>query len=552
MTNKFITPSQNDPNRFTSNYQVGTQFHQSASKERRRNIEQYLNSLNGTNEFTVELKQVETAKINMPTGDNGEPTVIIPTYEELESPLQGVSDEVFRAMIQYANALHEYGHHMYTDQPTMSEGFENLTQLIEQQVNNKIGSSSQSLSVYKYTQEIANVCKDILNAIEDGAIEEAVRAEHDSSAVAQRFAMKNNTFIARPSEEIEKEKSQNVTLIMALHIASMDLAKVDTGSLRRLMDENDTKYQFKNEEHKKAFLSIFKDLQNTVVDSFTTSNARVRKQHIFEFLEEKVVPKIIELGVNPSETNNRDHLRNRQQNDVDDNSSGRSQQQSQGLENNTKKQAANQQAVIVQQQVEIPDDKDGEHDGDDGDNANNSQQQSSSVSSGESNTSEQNSNKTPTSGSSDTDNNSPPNPENTTERNEGGGTGTKTHNQNEEHHQNSTCPSCGSGDIDSVTVRADKEIAARVDAPFDINEPWIDTLEFVSSDKRGVCGFRIMTNKSEEVPVNRIETSEYTVFEITGGIEVLERFDTYPPQTDINGCKCNKCGCEWTPTIGGE
>lgn len=532
----FISTRPNNSHRRKSDYQVGTQIHASETPERKQSLERYLNSLGPHNDFQVNLsKSATTARIQMPQTEDGHPVVTIPTYDDLESPFDSISNEVFRAMIQYANALHEFSHHKYTDQYAMTEAFEDL----QEHISNEVHDEYNEQVTAGFTGYLLKLCKDIWNAIEDGAIEEAVREEYSSPHIAQRLAIKNRAFIAQPNQEISAEQRKNVSYDMAIHTAAMDLAKVDTGKLRRLVDKEDDSWQFGDEEHKETFYTVYDELQDVVVDALTMGNPKARTDRVFDFLKDTVVPETLSLLPEPEETPDREQLRNRQRDDIENNNSGGSQQQaasnalSQKSKQNVKKER-NIESIdskVQQQQDGEKSDSDREDRNDGGETQGKSRGEESENTDGsaEGQTTE-----------SGDDSETTANQQSNALNNAGG-------NQSSD---SVSCPNCSSDTVSPITMDVDKEIGARVDAPFTVTEDWIGSVEFVLSTEKGVCGFRVQTTGT--VPTQPLEQGRYTVFDIPTGIEILEPFDDYPDTVTVNGYHCDDCSHEWVPVIGGE
>lgn len=568
---KFITADPNNSHRNRRSHGTVNQIHTSASTERRRSLERYLNSLSTTNNFQVILDpNAETAQIRMKQSEDEHPVVTIPTYEDLESPLPDVSNEVFRAMVQYANALHEYGHHQHTDQYTTKEEFNKLEESIDDKLDDSNIGGRQKQALKQYLMKIS---KDLMNAIEDGAIEEAIRNEHPSSRIAQRLYMKNNAFIASPTSEAPEERRKNVSLDLAVHTAAMDLAKVDTGALRRLVDDEDQSWQFANEEDKEQFYELYEDLQEIVIEALTIGNPQIRTKKVFKFIDETVIPAFLALLPDPEDTPDRDHLRNRQQDDVEENESGEaSQQQSQGLSQNSKQQIAQQHSVITVETSTSQQANGGESD-EEKDDSDQNNQNNSSQENGEGNRSNSQETESQSKGSSTSsekseseqqskENGNSEEQESTNNPNQSGETshsGENTQDTDNSSQQNVgspdndqtiNCPNCGSENVEQIEETVKRKIGARVNAPFNANEQWVDDIEFVVDEQREVCGFRVTTNGT--VPKDRIEQGKYTVFDIPAGVEILEPYDDYPQQMNVQGYNCNECDNNWIPMMGGN
>lgn len=595
---KFISarPDRNHNEASSGSYTVGTSIHLAASRQRQANLETYsyhLTKEENLSVYVVDSEQdvidaglghflgqirLDTAQI-LQSEEFDETIVIIPAYSDLENPFDtdNVSDEEFRSIIQYANALHETGgHYQHTDQPSVNRCFQELQDYV----------SGYPKPVQKMLLEL---CKDLWNAIEDGAIEEAIRNERGSKA-AQRLAVKNETFIARGVKTYPADVKENVSLELALHLASMDLAKYDTGSLRRLLDSEDDSWQFKDEEHKEAFFDIYDELRQTVEDTMVTANPAARTHRIFDFLE-TVVDVLTEKFPDPDEQDqqSREKLRENQKDDSQNQSGKPQQQQSQGLQDNSEDDVAQQHANVTQQTVERNSD-DEDSNGDDGqaddrdadssntDNGNpeegvesdSSNQQSGDQQSGDDSSDQggelgdeaSDGSESGQSGDSsesgevgedgDVSDGSEPS-DGDTQGQDGAASenGPRTGDSSGDNADNVTepdCPSCGSSETGRLVQDVDGMIAARVNAPFDITASWVGNITFVSNDD--VCGFRVDAQGS--VPRQQIEQNGYKVVDVSGSVEILELRENYSDIEQVRGFDCDSCGHEWVPTIGGD
>jgi hypothetical protein len=567
-------------------------MHLAASRQRQENLETYGYHLTKEKDLNVYVLDDEEDIINAGLGafindirldtaqiiqakELDETIVIIPAYTDLENPFDtdNVDDEEFRAIIQYANLLHESGgHYQHTDQPSVRNCFEDLEEYV----------SGYPYPVQEFLMELSN---DLWNAIEDGAIEEAIRNERGSKA-AQRLAVKNETFIARSMKTYEKKQKQNVTLEFALHLASMDLAKYDTGALRRLLDQDDESWQFKDDEHKEAFLGIYDDLRETVEDAMVTGVPAARTYRIFEFLE-TVIDVVTEKFPEPDEQDqpSRDKLRENQKDDAQNQSGEAQQQQSQGLEENSKEDVAQQHANVTQQTVEIEsddtdsdgDDESGEESGErsesdaqqsengDEDRGGNEEQQS-----GEQQADDQSADQSGELGEEASDAGESGEAGDSSETGESGDagqasgadeqgqdagasdddqrTGDSSGDADSSETTEPPCPACGSDDTGRLVQDVDGMIAARVNAPFDITASWVGNITFVSNDE--VCGFRVDPQGS--VPREKIEQNGYKVVDVGGNVEILEPRSRYGETEQVRGFDCESCGNAWVPTIGGD
>ncbi len=570
---KFISarPDRNHGEYESNRYNVGTNMHLAASPQRQRNLESYALQITNEDNLVVQIvdsqddvyelqkhgvprRQVEQIRTDTACIINDESIdktiIVIPSYSNgnLENPFAELSDEEFRAIIQYANMLHEAGgHYPHTDQPTVNDCFEKIQE--------KLSGYPQQVQ-----QQLAKLTKDLWNAIEDGAIEEAIRNERGSIA-AQRLAVKNSTFIAQSVKEAPAEHRQNISVVDAVRTAAMDLAKCDTGALRRLLDEDDPSWQFKDDEHEKRFLEIYDDLQGVIQDALTIANPAVRTYRIFDFLAE-LIDFLTEDMPDPEEFQEalREAMQESEMDDTDNQSGQAQKKHSQGLQQNSKQEVGKQQAQTTKQTVTVQTGQqsgDGDSDSSDGsetgDGSQSGQQSGGDPDSDGSSDGGQDASSGDDSTASDDSQSMSDQGKQTSNDGDSGSssTGTGMHqegNTGSDADTQPACPSCGSQDTGRLVQEVDGMIAARVNAPFNITADWINSITFVSNNE--VCGFRV--DVSGQVPRENIEQQGYKVVDVSEGVEILEPSDQYGDTEQVRGFECNSCGHAWVPTIGGE
>lgn len=558
MSSKKFISARPDQNNGTSNgsYDIGTSLHLRASSKRQENLQAYGYHLTKCDNLRVKLDEsAETANIKNYEANNAPTIITIPTFDDdvvdVENPFPDLDDEEFYAMLQYAEMIHEAGHYEHTDQPSAGEEFERLEGRIRELPR----------PLHQFT---AKLMKDLWNAIEDGAMEEAIRNERGQRA-AQRLAIKNETFIAQSAKDYPEHVTQNIPFDMALHIAAMDLAKYDTGALRRLFDDEDPSWQFADAEAEETFMKLYDDLRRTVEDAMTTPNPAARTERIFSFLHDVVdviEEKADEIEEMDTGEENRQQLQQGQTDDMENQSGQAQTQQSQGLDQNDREDVAQQHANVTQQTVttEDPDgdDTDGSNspdspDGDDG-------QSESPSSGGESDQSQQGGDEQSADGndgssngeaeSADGDSDASDAGSETGSDGESGTSGSEDLGAGDDASTDSDpiCPDCGTTDVERLVQEVDGMIAARVNAPFDITADWVDSITFISNDE--ICGFRVAT--SGTVPTESIEQNGFKVVAVDDGVEVLEPRNRYDDRESVNGFECDACGYAWVPTISGD
>lgn len=544
---KFISARPDNSNQQNAQRKVGSSIHLRNSNKRQQNLRAYAYSLTGENNISINLS--ETAKtasiINYNNNDDVPAVITIPTYEgdstHVENPYPNIDDEEFYAMLQYAEVLHETGHYLHTDQPTVMDEFD--------AIKDKLSSYPRQLQ-----GRLMQISKGLWNAIEDGAMEEAVRRENGDN-VAQRLAVKNETFIAQSGDTNGRNKQ--VTFDNALSIAATDLSKYDTGSLRRLLDDDDPSIQFVNKRHKELFADTYDDLRNAIIEAFTTPDPVNRTRNIFDFVD-KVIETIVD-EINTSDDGlemggQDDSAMGEHEKDDTENEMGQAQTtQSQGLDKD-KQDVAQQQANISQQSVTIekPPESDSsqgeESDSDDGDQQGEGEQQPQPGQDGQSGSdSEQG-------GDGRQDEEQPQNggqqPQSGGQQQNDGGDAKPGHEgaSGDDSETDVTCPDCGETDTEQSQLVVDGMVAARTSAPFDIDADWIDSIEFIKNDE--LCGFRVTHNGN--VPTKQIEQQGYKVAHVNGNVEILELRSNYGDTEQVTGFECDNCGYVWLPQIGGE
>lgn len=118
-------------------------------------------------------------------------------------------------------------------------------------------------------------------------------------------------------------------------------------------------------------------------------------------------------------------------------------------------------------------------------------------------------------------------------------------NENEESEENeSNCPECDFENPNKTVQKVNGMEAARVLRPFNLNDDWVSSCEFIESDDEdGLCGFRV--KPSGEIPKNMIMNEGYLIDEVSSGVEILEPKRNYDDTEEIEECDCPKCGHEW-------
>lgn len=576
-SNKFVSvTNSNTSSSGDVGYDLGSSYHAPDSPERQQQLASYARGI-VTEDISIKVDpNARTASITM--GDDS-PTITIPAYGSTEAnsitnPFDELEDDVFYAMIQYANLLHELGHYLYTDDPTISQKWDDF---IEQNLSN--------IPPVK-KQQIIRFIKQILNAIEDGGVENSLKEDLRSNA-AHRLAFKNETFIASAMERPTRDDPKELTLPEALSAAAMDLAKCNTGTLRRLLDENDPTVQFASDDAKSQFFDFYNDYQSQILDCTITADPEYRAIKIFDLLDD-VYELVFDAPDDQLDQATEDFSDDSDQNVVE-NDSGEAQQQSNGLDQVSKKEKGQEHAKITQQSVTITsdgtDDDENNTDEDTNGEPSDSDDESNDTTQSEAgNESDKTNNTTNEPDASDTEESQSPDPQRSgtdkenkngvndnqqtsenpandgedgnhnasNKENQGGSNSNNESRQqtNQSNDENTSCPQCFSTDITENTQSTDPITAARSTPPFDPHADWIGSVEFVSNDE--LFGFRIQETTNDSIPKDSIENNRYKVDRINSQtVEVLELRSNYDDPASVTGYICNNCGHEWVPTING-
>jgi len=525
-------------------------MHLRRSSERQENLRAYAYNMLKADNIRVNLDETaETASIQN-YGQDDTPTIItVPTFDatHVENPFPDVDDEVFYALLHYAEIEHEGGHYLYTDEPSVERNFDALRSEVQ-----VLPRAIQPM--------VLQLGRDLWNAIEDGAMEEALRNERGPKT-AQWLAVKNETFIAQGIQNYPDERRQNVTFDLALHLAAMDLAKFNTGALRRLLDEEDPSWQFATDEHEEIFMDLYPALRQTIEDAFTIPSNAARTDRIFGFITDEIIPlfeqKVEE--VEQADTSDRDQLRRGQTDDSENQIGPAQQRRAEGLQQNSKQEVAKKHAQMTMQPVESDSvDSDGESGSDGSDGAESGDETGESSGSAESSDAPDVDGESGTDGdaSADGDGSSGEASEsgdsnsNTDSATGSGSTGSEELGAGgDASDEEMMCPDCGATDVGRLVQTVDGMIAARVNAPFSLTAPWVGSITFVSNDE--LCGFRVQT--TGDVPVQAIEQDGYKVVDVGSDvIEILEPKARYGESEQVNGFECESCGHAWVPVIGGD
>ena len=224
-------------------------------EKRRKNLETYL-FVNGNGDVRVETGDYPTASVNLATDP---PRVQIPSTK-YEQRVTEYDRERFDQIVQYAFADHERGHILYTP-------FEYYCGKLTERPKRQQGA-------YKSVQ----------NALEDGAIEEQLRAD-DGTSVGVRLSTLHATLGARTLARAADSGGMSYSFLRAVQSYILDIGRYDTGITRILMDEGDDRFAFADDAARARFCDWRDRIESAVADVITTRDPRDRTDRIFEFAD---------------------------------------------------------------------------------------------------------------------------------------------------------------------------------------------------------------------------------------------------------------------------
>ena len=223
------------------------------SDERRRNLQTYLFVKSGE-KVRVSLGDYRTAAVTL---KEGTPVVKIPT-KRLDQLATEYDREKFDQIIQYGYADHERGHIQYTAGPYIESRLLDLSPL-------KRGA-----------------VKTLVNALEDGAIEEMLRADDISTGI--RLSTLHANLAARKMQKIENG-GFSCSFIRAVKAYILDVGRYDAGFTRMLLDDDCSALSFKSSDHETRFRDFRPTIEKAVADVLAEGEPKTRADRMFEFAE---------------------------------------------------------------------------------------------------------------------------------------------------------------------------------------------------------------------------------------------------------------------------
>ena len=302
---------------------------------------------------------------------------------------------------------------------------------------------------------------------------------------------------------------------------------------------------FATEQDEELFFELYELVQEAMLEAYTTPDPILRTNKVFDYIEEIIDVVIDDINADDGMHNrstSEDMRQQLQQNQTDDteNETGKAQQNhSEGLEKNDEDEVAKKQAQTSGETVVINKEPDT-------DQENNSQQQSQQSQQTQQNQQsqqgEQGQQGQRNDSGSGADSGASGQQTSGDEATKSGGA------KKNEDEVMPTCTAWGGADTERKVQTVDGMVAARVNAPFNPNAEWVDSVTFINNED--VCGFRLTTTGN--IPQGEIEQQGYKVIDVGGEIEVLEPRDRYDESEQVRGFECNTCSHVWVPKIGGD
>jgi len=567
----------------TTRYELSDRRTTQQSPERQKNLTNFAQSFTNNNDIYVIVDEnAPTAKIknygavsnpeHHPYAsriDDNDPIIIIPVFDEemVTNPFDKIEDESLYAVLQYAEVIHECGHYLYTDQPAVRKEFESLKDYFESIIQDELDDHSTTdfseanarrilLSVF------AELAQKIWNGTEDGAIEKSLCEDHDK-LVKQRLQAKNELFIGQQYEGEDPSYSHNMTVADAIELRTLT-TKYQTGALRRLLNEDNNKWQFRNDMHREFYYKIRPTLNTGIQRLLTEPDPISRTTKIFSTVKD-IITELIEfydIETLVSHLKNiEDHLKDHDQNDID-NQGGKAKQQANPLQNQNQKQLAKQHANKVNKSVTVVTTHQSDSNNNDTEDDPNSDQETtrdtptqsgdnqSTKTESDENDSETNDDEvdqksdqeqteqdtqTSPQQDSDTDTETPtdnPDDDQTSQ--------TANDNATQTNPEPQSCPGCGSTDTTINTKIVDKKTKAKATPPVTEDHDNIQSLRFI--DINDIFCFKVT---GTSLNTTSIEGQGYDVRSVESDEwEIFEPKSKYSDSPELDYLSCPDCGAE--------
>lgn len=194
--------------------------------------------------------------------DDSDPTIEV-TKKEIPQNVADLPREYFDYLFQKGLTIHEVGHILYTDWPSLQE------------------------EAKKDTVENEKTLKDFWNVFEDGAIENFLR---DDYRVAEEIdLLRKNLAEGEPSigekREVDGEENRYVSMKEAINAAIYDMAVWNTGTLSEIEGE-DGNIQFTIDADKEDFDDFLPTIRAYADAIVNEPDAEARNRYVRQFYEE--------------------------------------------------------------------------------------------------------------------------------------------------------------------------------------------------------------------------------------------------------------------------
>lgn len=436
-----------------------------SGEPRRRNLQEYAYGHTNRDDITVVLSDdAKTASVKQRSGKP--PLITIPT-KEFDQVATELKDETFDRLVQYALMLHEIAHVKYTDQDVVNDYLRKFAR--------------RAANVHP---ALAQLVKDIWNAIEDGAIEEFTRQDGNDRQ-ADRIATKNENLLVAAVENLDERDKHNYTFDRAVVTACLDHAVHNRNVCEKLLDEDCDEFQFANDSHRESFKAVYPELKATCRDAPTMPDCEERTGRIFDFVE--TVLEVFESADDDQpDTNEMSGDSNLPDEFTDDteNDMGDGQQDTQRIQNPSQDEMESRMRRVVSPDVSDADEDESDDgdddaapsssqpapgDSDDGDRTGQSTDDSEDDQSGADDSSDQ----TPT-GGDDEDDEAP-----------NGSTDDSTGDDPEQGDGDDSKPTDGAGEADDESDDADEDIGNGTEAPDNDDDSDVDDVGGDGTDVDG-------------------------------------------------------------------
>lgn len=191
------------------------------------------------------------------------PIVVVPT-KEFDQPTTDYPRKIYDLIVQETLTLHEIGHVLYSDVPTVKE-------IREERVEED----------YKQAFQL------VWNAVEDGCIEKQLRSDFSCSnelAITNSNLAETSNFGKRYAD---REGSDEVaySVVEAVVVAIMDYGHYNSGKLDKILDP-DSPHHIPKESDLELFEEHLPVIRNGIAKAHSEPNGPKRNEIIYEFFQD--------------------------------------------------------------------------------------------------------------------------------------------------------------------------------------------------------------------------------------------------------------------------